>query len=130
MNKVITETRMLPYNFTELEQRSNANELARLCDRSTELEATHKEIKTQLKQEADGVAAQIAKAGHRQLHTQLVTGIQPIGNVGEDLDMQNLVGPNPCVLEHRNVHGVRGVIGAAASNGRFTAILGASTDDR
>lgn len=59
--KVITETRMLPYNFTAEEHLENSAEMARLYDQLSELEATHKQIKTSLKEEADALLANLGR---------------------------------------------------------------------
>lgn len=59
--KIITETRMLPYVFTPEEHLENSAEMARLFDQVSELEATHKQIKTSLKEEADALAASLGR---------------------------------------------------------------------
>ena len=61
MSRTITETRMLPYIFTAEEHLENSAEMARLYDQLSELEATHKQIKTSLKEEADALAANLGR---------------------------------------------------------------------
>jgi hypothetical protein len=61
MSRTITETRMLPYIFTAEEHLENSAEMARLYDQLSELEATHKQIKTSLKEEADAVLANLGR---------------------------------------------------------------------
>lgn len=71
---ISTERRMLRYNFTPDEHLANCAEMARLIDSASELEASHKQIKAQLKEDAESVTANIGrfcryvrdKADHRE----------------------------------------------------------------
>ena len=58
---VTTERRMLRYNFTPEEHLANCAEMARLYDAASELEATHKQVKAKLKEDAENISASIQR---------------------------------------------------------------------
>lgn len=61
MSRQTTETRMLRYNFTPEEHLENTAEMARLYDQLEELDASHRQIKASLKEEAEALAANLGR---------------------------------------------------------------------
>lgn len=84
---ISTERRMLRYNFTPDEHLANCAEMARLIDSASELEASHKQIKAQLKEDAESVTANIGrfcryvrdKADHRETECHWVFDTPGVG---------------------------------------------------
>lgn len=57
----LTETRSLKHVFSMEDHLKNCDEMARLMDAQSQMEITHKEIKSGLKQEEDTLASNIGK---------------------------------------------------------------------